>query len=274
MSIPSTHRFGPGLFLAALMTAVAASGLARAAPGSWSDALQKDPRLAAEVGWLETPQGKVLYLYRPNAARIARGAVILLHDLQTHADWPQVIRPLRENLPKHGWATLSLQLPPFDASAQPETYYQSVATRLTAALAFLGQQKDGPLMLIGTGTGASAGMWFLANDPKSAVAGMVALSLRPLPGQSPADSRALVAAVNQPVLEIFAQRDLPSVLAGIENRAPLAARQRPTSPAEGGDRPPARYRQLEVDGADAEYTDQADVLIKRIRGWMRLHIDR
>ncbi len=263
-------------FITPLLVAFVVMGtcnVARSATASWTEALQKDPRLTADLRWLDTPQGKTMMLYRPGAVRKHRGAVILLHGLQAHADWPQVIRPLREELPRHGWTTLSVQLPAFDPSAAPETYFKDVATRISAALIMIGQRKAGPVALLGSGTGATAGMWYLAKNPKAPVSAIIAISMQPLPGQSRQDSRSLVEAVTPPVLDIYAQRDLPPVLAGIDDRAVLAAHAR--SAATGAaDQPTPRYRQLEVDSADADYSDQADVLIKRIRGWMRLHLHR
>ena len=40
-----------------------------------------------------------------------RGAVLLLHSMAGHPDWPEVIAPLRASLPQSGWTTLSIQLP-------------------------------------------------------------------------------------------------------------------------------------------------------------------
>ncbi len=40
-----------------------------------------------------------------------QGAVLILPDLEQHAQWPDLIAPLREYLPAYGWNTLSLSLP-------------------------------------------------------------------------------------------------------------------------------------------------------------------
>tara|TARA_R110002167_G_scaffold252094_4_gene458372 strand:- start:1393 stop:2472 length:1080 start_codon:yes stop_codon:yes gene_type:complete len=54
---------------------------------------------------------KILAISRPSLIVEKKGAVLLLHDKEQHADWPEVIRPLRKNLPKWGWFTLSVNLP-------------------------------------------------------------------------------------------------------------------------------------------------------------------
>jgi hypothetical protein len=40
-----------------------------------------------------------------------QGSVLILPDNQQHGHWPVVIAPLREYLPQHGWATLTIELP-------------------------------------------------------------------------------------------------------------------------------------------------------------------
>lgn len=40
-----------------------------------------------------------------------QGGALLLHDLEQHGHWPELIAPLREALPDHGWTTLAIELP-------------------------------------------------------------------------------------------------------------------------------------------------------------------
>jgi len=70
-----------------------------------------------EITWLdvnysrEEGVSKVLALTEKPKLPDAQGAVLLLHDKGQHADWPYLIRPLRQYLPDSGWFTLSLSLP-------------------------------------------------------------------------------------------------------------------------------------------------------------------
>lgn len=50
----------------------------------------------------------------------AQGAVLILHDLEQHADWPGLVHELRTQLPDSGWYTLSVNLPAGDLSTIPE----------------------------------------------------------------------------------------------------------------------------------------------------------
>lgn len=255
-------------FTLALLTTLSPAPWA-AATSAWTEVLKNDARLAPQVRWLEVGTDRSLYLYRPSEAAEARGTLVLMHDLHGHADWPRIIGPLRQRLPEHAWSTWSLQLPAPAGGDDAEGYRKETGARLTAALSAIAEQNDLPIFLLGAGTGASAALGYVTQNPDNPVRGVVAVSLRPLPGQTDADVRAMLQQVAVPVLEVFAERDLPDVLRGVHERQPLARAGKPKA-----DAPPARYRQMLMEGADADYNGQTDVLTKRIRGWLRLHADR
>lgn len=70
-----------------------------------------------EIVWLDvvypekTEARRVLAIYTPSLIAQKQGAILLLHDKEQHADWPEFIRPLRTRLPKSGWHTFSVNLP-------------------------------------------------------------------------------------------------------------------------------------------------------------------
>ena len=70
-----------------------------------------------EIVWLEvsypdsTQAQKTLAIAHPSLIAEEQGAILLIHDKEQHADWPQIIRPLRKILPEAGWFTLSVSLP-------------------------------------------------------------------------------------------------------------------------------------------------------------------
>ena len=68
-----------------------------------------DSQMIGEAAWLKVKADKFLALYNPAAK--PKGGVILMHDAGLNPDWPDVISPLRRELPEHGWTTLSLQMP-------------------------------------------------------------------------------------------------------------------------------------------------------------------
>jgi len=61
-----------------------------------------------EVLTFEQQDGNFSGLYLPENTGKPQGGVLILHDVDQHAHWPQTVAPLREYLPDYGWNTLSL----------------------------------------------------------------------------------------------------------------------------------------------------------------------
>ena len=40
-----------------------------------------------------------------------QGGALILHDIEQHAHWPELVAPLRETLTDYGWTTLAIELP-------------------------------------------------------------------------------------------------------------------------------------------------------------------
>ncbi len=76
-----------------------------------------DESIKKQIVWLDTPEGKersnikFLGLEMLEQTSEPQGAVIFLHGVDQHPDWPQVIKPLRSILPESGWYTFSILLP-------------------------------------------------------------------------------------------------------------------------------------------------------------------
>jgi hypothetical protein len=68
----------------------------------------------------EPLKAQVLALQRPSQKAHKHGAVLLVPGTGQHADWPEVIRPLRSELPESGWLTFSLSLPATSTEQFPE----------------------------------------------------------------------------------------------------------------------------------------------------------
>jgi hypothetical protein len=47
-------------------------------------------------------------LYLPDNTGEPQGGILILHDVDQHAHWPDSVAPLREYLPDYGWSTLSI----------------------------------------------------------------------------------------------------------------------------------------------------------------------
>ena len=97
------------------------------APGYASD-LEKEKRwsqqivdalLVGEAVQLDADGTAFLGIYTEASEGAGDRAVILLHGIGAHPDWPEITNPLRSELPEHGWS--SLLLLPSAASASTST---------------------------------------------------------------------------------------------------------------------------------------------------------
>ncbi len=216
---------------------------------------------ASEVLWLDAKGEDFLALFSSQTNETAHGAVILLHGMGGHADWPQTISPIRTILPEHGWTTLSIQMPVIAPENQIEDYgrtLQQAAERIKAAVRCLRERKFLNIVIIGHSFGAATALAYLAKEEKQKVVALVALGLQEYPFVKPViDILGLIEKSKIPVLDIYGSRDFRNVI----NQAPdrrLAAKK-------GNNR---QYTQLEIEGADHYFNKMEDVLIKRIRGWL------
>ena len=70
-------------------------------------------------------------LFLAEATGNPQGGVLILHDNQQHGHWPDIVAPLREYLPQHGWSTLSIELP--DTPARQRITRQDIASQPNAS---------------------------------------------------------------------------------------------------------------------------------------------
>ena len=68
--------------------------------------------LQDESIWLDTEYGKILALHRITEAKSTFGVLVLLHAAEDPQHWPPALENLRANLPRYGWETLALAIPP------------------------------------------------------------------------------------------------------------------------------------------------------------------
>lgn len=73
-----------------------------------------------EVVRLTALDETALALFLPENQAKAAGAVLIIHEENTHPDWPAIVNPVRTLLPDYGWATLSIAVPHAGGAAQPE----------------------------------------------------------------------------------------------------------------------------------------------------------
>lgn len=64
-----------------------------------------------ETLWLETPNEKIIALFKTGETRKTKGALLILHAPELPQLWPAPLEHLRRNLPIYGWETMAVPLP-------------------------------------------------------------------------------------------------------------------------------------------------------------------
>lgn len=73
-----------------------------------------------DLTWLEANGEKFMSLWQADKTGNPFGAVLILHGEGQSVDWPGEVSAIRNNLSHHGWATLSINLPPTAKPQIPE----------------------------------------------------------------------------------------------------------------------------------------------------------
>jgi pimeloyl-ACP methyl ester carboxylesterase len=225
----------------------------------WADQIV-DGLFEGEPHYLEADGHKFLAIYTPAAQ--ATGAVILLHGIGVHPDWPQVINPLRTQLPTKGWTTLSLQMPILPNEAEAKDYVPlmpEVPGRIKAGVDFLEKKGIRPIVIVGHSMGATMAANFLANTGDSRVQAFVGIGMSGarVAAERGLDNSIWLARIKLPVLDIYGSSDLKEVLDSVKGRADAEAK--------GGN---PKSKQVVIDGADHFHGGYEDKLLTTITGWL------
>ena len=222
----------------------------------FSKQLVKEVTIGEAVS-LPSGDQEFLAIYTKTNAKNSRGGIILLHDLGAHADWPDIITPLRSELPLKGWNTLSLQLPILPDSTLPNEMDQvfiEIDARINAGIDFYAEKGIYNLVLIGHSFGAVAGYKYLDNkvDRRKEIIAFVGISL-----YNDFSINLVSMNLNIPILDIYGSRDFDKVLESAKHRI-LAAKKSQA----------INFSQVELIGADHNFTGLSNNLIKRVGTWL------
>ena len=216
-----------------------------------------------ETRWFVADGHRFVGIYTPVTRGTPLGAVILLHGRGVHPDWPQVIQPLRTQLPEHGWATLSLQMPILDNDASYEDYvplFSEVPARIQAGTEFLRQRHFKNVILIGHSLGANMATDFVARYHDPSIKGVVGIGMmgKPQPAEyQPLDNVAALLRIHLPVLDVYGAQTLPVVLRSVDRRAFAVYHT-------GND----YSRQIMINGANHFYQGHEAELVQAVSDWM------
>lgn len=229
-------------------------------------------RLAGEIDsgkviWLKPVFGDSFPAIAGSAGPYARStAIILLHGMGGHPDWPVVISPLRRYLQVHHWTTLSIQLPVLKADRSPSDYGKTMreaGRRIDSAIRYLDKKHYSRVVLLGYGFGATTAIYALTDNNRPAVSGLVAVSMLARkfldPGINLPES---LKKISLPILDIYAESDKAIIIDTADDRR-LAARNNDQ----------AHYTQVMLEDTDHYYTGHEPELLQQILDWLDREIN-
>lgn len=196
--------------------------------------------------------------WHPNAKQ---KAIILLHGMGGHPDWPVVISPLRKYFNQAGWTSLSIQLPVLSAETALSEYGNTVkeaARRIKNGIEYLREQGYETIVLTGYGFGAATAAWYLANEGGENVCAFAGISMHARKFLNPQlDLLSSLGNLHIPILDIYGTKDQKVVTDTADDRR-LAVRKNGNSD----------YTQISLDDVDQYYTHQDQELFESIKQWL------
>lgn len=253
----------------------------------------EEVRNRIKIGKAESIQAgdhKFLSIFTQESSNFPQGGILLLHDHGGHPDWPELIQPLRTQLPDFGWSTLAMQMPvPKESTPalEYELLFKEASKRIIAGVSYLQTKGIRNIVLIGHGLGASMGAYHLSTTNTKDIKAYIGIGMSMLETKPELEITQLMEKIRIPILDIYGMSDRPEVTQSAPDRIRSAKRgatvafnkkdvemltqsiraNRPNSKTAGF----VSFRQIKIEGANHFFNHQEDDLIKRIRGWLKRH---
>lgn len=226
----------------------------------WADQIV-DAILDGDAVWLNDGKSDFLGIYTEAEENKSR-AVIVMHGTGIHPDWQQVIQPLRVGLTEHNWNTLSIQMPVLENDAEYLEYaplYDEVAPRINAAINYLKDSGSKDIVLIGHSQGSAMTAYYLSTSKPDAMTnlrGFVAIGMAAFAKDPRMDSIKSLEKVKLPILDLYGNEDLDSIMASVKSRAAAAKK--------AGNK---HYTQTEITG-NHFFDGHEDALVETVAEWL------
>ncbi len=241
-----------------LLQPVQASDLAK--EKRWVDQIV-DYLIDGEAEWLDLGKHKALAIFMESAADDTKGGVIVVHGSGVHPNWEDVVRPLRTQLPEHGWATLSIQMPVLRNEAEYIEYaplFDEVAPRINAAVKNLQAKGIKKIHIVAHSLGSAMSAYFLANNKNSGVSSFVAVGMPGPREDKRMDTVLALQRINIPVLDLYGANDLDYILETSKQRKKAGSQNK-------------NYSQQVVADANHFFVNKNDELISSVNKWISKH---
>lgn len=220
-----------------------------------ADLLTKEQ--AGEVTWLETDKEKRLGFYRMGTPSPADFAFLLMHDTGAHLYWPNLIRPMINDLSDKGTTVLSVYLPEELTMRQEEERQSSLQAIIASGVKILTEKGAKKTIVAAHGQTAHAVLDLLSSESGLNVDGLVMINLRPHASAAYPIPASLFDAIDIPMLDLVGEINWNS----IKHFGDARSHTKRTKPD--------LFRTIQIPGGDHYLTGQSETVIERIRGWLQ-----
>ena len=190
----------------------------------------------------------------------AKGAVILMHGRDVSPEEQELIGPLRVGLAEAGWTTLALQMPVLEKGKKYYDYLPILPfahPRIEAAINFLREQGESPIILAAHSCGAHMTNSWLNTDPGVPIDGYIAMGLGATDSGQDLRTPFPIDRITVPVLDIYGSEEFPRPLSMVDERREMLARNgNPLS------------AQVVVEGANHYFTGYGDRMVEELSAWL------
>lgn len=225
----------------------------------WAEQIT-DSLMTGEAIWLQDGKIRFLSLYTESAKPKTLGGIIVVHGIGVHPNWPDVVQPLRTELPEFGWATLSIQMPILENSATDKDYVpllKEVNGRFKAAVDYFKTKNIKNIVILAHSMGTTMANVYLSAKPDKTIRAYIAISMSSNPKIKELNNiKNLSKIKNLPILDIYGSQDLDSVVRYSKQRLTVGTKYN------------KRYKQRMLKGADHFYLNNNQQLVKIIRIWL------
>jgi pimeloyl-ACP methyl ester carboxylesterase len=219
-----------------------------------------DSLLDGEAVWLADPGGHEFLSILTEGDTDSGRAVILMHGIGVHPNWPDVIYPLREGLLENGITSLSIQMPILENDAEDSDYkalFPEVPGRVQAAVDYLKKAGYAKIDIVAHSMGARMATYYLSRENTDGVNSAVLIGFGNSSNSSWPESIDALALLRVPVLDLYGSRDLDIVLGTVQERASSGAKNKS-----------GIYRQIRVEGANHFFQGHEDELKSVVLDWL------
>ena len=241
--------------------------------------------------WLKLENGRKLFaLYESNISQPKKGGVILLPNINSHVDWPSLIRPLRRELTLNGWQVLTIQSP--SNSHNLDSIFllglpEEIGRRINTAIDHYTSNNINNIVLIAHGHSANLAAQYLheGSAQKGRILAFAGISFRhySLSSEWP-DSNKNLERIKIPFLDIHGRLANPLVKeaahqrlnsahisgsgTGHRTKQPLTAKVAELAHNKTGN---LAYRQIQLSNSDYNLNESNSNAAKIIRAWLSTH---